>query len=482
MNPLFQKKTNDEQDPIILPQDDNQQGDMLDPATHQVAPPPPVAPAEDEKIIEQGRLAARRGRKPSGGSQRNLDNYLDATREGDRIRAEWAANKAQREEEEKSKPKNPLLQKDSAGAPLSMDQGQQTCYKCKQPIQQGQTISWEGGMESHMTCPPPPQGNAQEQSRIMFPKGQQPKKPQMGQPQPQTPQRAPNKPQYASEKVATRRKISGFVPATSWGVPQEYAHQVAHTLANAGMRDFDVATDEELHVAYFSFGNEAEMEVSADIVCEFYGPQIAASKGKWIGWQCRPERQPGVPEPQAMPLTKMNSKRAGSQGAREAVAKLKSLGIKTTADLDKWIKEHPKTETKGPYAGSRSLMSRYDALKELVGDDAATWILHDLATDAAAKELLKRGAVEPSNFDGDTIEEQVANLMEKRSFSEDGKGDGWVIYSRNTEYEGDGTWLKVFFKDGKVTKTDMFDEEPQNVLETRLGFDGLHSFTQAFGD
>jgi len=355
MNPLFKKKTNDEQDPIILPQDDNQQGDMLDPATHQVAPPPPVAPAEDEKIGEPTRMAAQKsaaattpwdvylrgkwinrvfsipnmtaddvkrglvdhdglnpsievrsgggrnvpgsvplnrigarrgGRKPSGGGQRNLDNYLDATREGDRIRAEWAANKAQREEEEKSKPQNPLLQKDGAGAPLSMDQGQTTCYKCKQPIQQGQTISWEGGMESHMSCPPPPQGNAQEQSRIMFPKGQQPKKPQTGQPQPQAPQRAPIKPQYSSvEKVATRRKISGYVPATSWGVPQEYAHRVAETLANAGMRDFDVATDEELHVAYFSFGNEAEMEVSADIICEFYGPQISASKGKWIGWQ-----------------------------------------------------------------------------------------------------------------------------------------------------------------------------------------------------
>src|SRR5208282_5727533 len=54
----------------------------------------------------------------------------------------------------------------------------------------------------------------------------------------------------------------------------------------------------------------------------------------------------------------------------------------------------PKTETKGPYAGSRSLMSRYDALNELVGNDAATWILHDLATDAAAKELpKKRGAM-----------------------------------------------------------------------------------------
>jgi hypothetical protein len=503
MNPLFQKKTNDEQDPIILPQDDNRQGDMLDPATHQVAPPPPVAPAEDEKIAEPSRMAAQK----SAAATTPWDVYLrgkwvnrvysvpnmtaddvkrglvdhDGLNPAIEVRSGEGRNVPGSVPLNRIGSKNPLLQKDGAGAPIGMDQGQQTCYKCKQPIQQGEMLTWEGGMESHMTCPSA-QGSAQEQSRIMFPKGQQPKKPQMGPTSPQTPQRAPNKPQYASEKVATRRKISGFVPATSWGVPQEYAHQVAHTLANAGMRDFDVATDEELHVAYFSFGNEAEMEVSADIVCEFYGSQIAASKGKWIGWQCRPERQPGVPAPQAMPLTKMNSKRAGSQGTREAVAKLKNLGIKTTADLDKWIKEHPKTETKGPYAGSRSLMSRYDALNVLVGEDAATWILHDLATDAAAKELPKRGAVEPSNFEGDTIEEQVANLMEKRSFSEDGKGNGWVIYSRNTEYAGDGTWLKVFFKDGKVTKTDMFDEEPENVLETRLGFDGLHSFTQAFGD
>jgi hypothetical protein len=483
MNPLFQKKTNDDQDPIILPQDDNEQGDMLDPATQKVAPPPPVAPAEDEKIVEPVRMASQ----------------------------------------------NPLLKKDGAGAPFGEGYGSQNCYKCKQPIKQGEAVSWEGGMESHVSCPPA-QGSAQEESRIMFPKGQQPKKPQMGPTSPQTPQRAPNKPQYASaEKVATRRKISGFVPATSWGVPQEYAHRVAETLANAGMRDFDVATDDEQHVSYFSFGNEVEMEVSADIVCEFYRSQISASKGKWIGWQCRPERQPGVPNPQAMSFSKMNSKRAGSQGTRDAVAKLQRLGIKTTADLDKWIKEHPKTETKGPYAGSRSLMSRYDALNELVGNDAATWILHDLATDAAIKEglpkrsffspedakrfrddnqgsnvalnqdekgserwekvpqsveelLKKQGAVDPSNYEGGTIEEQVANLMEKRSFSEDGKGNGWVIYSRNTEYPDDGTWLKVFFKDGKVAKTDMFDEEPENVLETRVGFDGLHSFTQAFGD
>ncbi len=289
--------------------------------------------------------------------------------------------------------KNPLLKK-AVGAPLSTGQyGQNTtCYKCKQPIQEGQTVTWEGGMEAHAGgCPPPQTQNpAQEQSRIMFPRGQQPKKPQMNtQTAPQTPQRAPIKPMYSSaEKVATRRKISGFVPATSWGVPQEYAHQVARTLAEAGMRDFDVATDEVQHIAFFSFGNEVEMEVCADLVCQYFAPQIAASKGKWIGWQCRPERQPGVPEAD-VPFAKMNSeKEAGYRGQyREAIAKLQRLGIKTTGDLDKWIKEHPQTETKGPHAGSRSLLSRYDALKELAGEDAATWILHDLATDAAAKEI-----------------------------------------------------------------------------------------------
>jgi hypothetical protein len=79
-------------------------------------------------------------------------------------------------------------------------------------------------------------------------------------------------------------------------------------------------------------------------------------------------------------------------------------------------------------------------------------------------------------------EGEVAKLMEKRSFSQGQTGDGWAIYFRNTDYPGDGIWLKVFFADGKVSKTDMFDEEPQNVIETRLGFDGLVGFTQTLGD
>jgi hypothetical protein len=88
----------------------------------------------------------------------------------------------------------------------------------------------------------------------------------------------------------------------------------------------------------------------------------------------------------------------------------------------------------------------------------------------------------PEDFEGDTIEEQVADLMEKRTFGEEDKGDGWAIYARNTEYPSDATWLKVFFKDGAVTKVDLFDEVPEQVIESRKGFEGLFSFAQAFGD
>jgi len=85
-------------------------------------------------------------------------------------------------------------------------------------------------------------------------------------------------------------------------------------------------------------------------------------------------------------------------------------------------------------------------------------------------------------FEGDTIQEKVADLMKKRSFSEDEAGDGWTIYSPNTEYAGDGTWLKVFFKDDQVAKVDLFDEVPEQVIESRKGFEGLFSYAQTFGD
>jgi hypothetical protein len=86
------------------------------------------------------------------------------------------------------------------------------------------------------------------------------------------------------------------------------------------------------------------------------------------------------------------------------------------------------------------------------------------------------------DLDGDTIEEKVATLMEKRSFNQDSTGDGYAIYSRGTEYEDTAVWLKVFFKDDKVVKVSMFDEEPERVINTRLGFEGVLSYASTFGD
>lgn len=51
--------------------------------------------------------------------------------------------------------------------------------------------------------------------------------------------------------------------------------------------------------------------------------------------------------------------------------KLLKHNIKTMADLDAWIKNHP-TEQK-------HYMSRFNALKILVGENAAIWMLNELA-------------------------------------------------------------------------------------------------------
>jgi hypothetical protein len=50
---------------------------------------------------------------------------------------------------------------------------------------------------------------------------------------------------------------------------------------------------------------------------------------------------------------------------QQAVKKLKSLGIKTVADLD---------DKRDPYNSSR-----YSYLTSLVGEDAAMWLMNDLA-------------------------------------------------------------------------------------------------------
>jgi hypothetical protein len=69
-----------------------------------------------------------------------------------------------------------------------------------------------------------------------------------------------------------------------------------------------------------------------------------------------------------------NPTRAG----KAAEARLKRLGIKNMADLDKWVQEHPETIKKGPHKGEKSLMSRYGALKHLVGEQAADRMMQEL--------------------------------------------------------------------------------------------------------
>jgi len=56
--------------------------------------------------------------------------------------------------------------------------------------------------------------------------------------------------------------------------------------------------------------------------------------------------------------------------------------IKTLSDLDKWVKNHPKKITKGPYKRKISLMSRYGALKILFGEDKADSIMHNLMVES----------------------------------------------------------------------------------------------------
>ena len=79
-----------------------------------------------------------------------------------------------------------------------------------------------------------------------------------------------------------------------------------------------------------------------------------------------------------------------------------------------------------------------------------------------------------------SIEEQLQDLMERRSFTQEERGPNWFVFARETSHGK--VWLKIFTDGGQVTKTDMFDEVPEQVINTRLGWDGLKSFTNTFGD
>lgn len=60
--------------------------------------------------------------------------------------------------------------------------------------------------------------------------------------------------------------------------------------------------------------------------------------------------------------------------------KLEAAGIRTLGDLDAWIKVHPQRDKHGPF-----LMSRYNALRLIVGENAAIMMLNELAIQTCCK-------------------------------------------------------------------------------------------------
>ena len=68
---------------------------------------------------------------------------------------------------------------------------------------------------------------------------------------------------------------------------------------------------------------------------------------------------------------------------KTTVEELSKRGIKTTSDLDAWILKHPQVDRFGrPF-----LASRYGMLKQLIGEDAAGSIMHELAIKQCCKAL-----------------------------------------------------------------------------------------------
>ncbi len=67
-----------------------------------------------------------------------------------------------------------------------------------------------------------------------------------------------------------------------------------------------------------------------------------------------------------------------AQAVKFGIRALKARGLHTTADLDQWIKTHPVTTPTGTH-----WMSRFSALKTICGEDAAVWLINDMAINQA---------------------------------------------------------------------------------------------------
>lgn len=155
------------------------------------------------------------------------------------------------------------------------------------------TSPLKGGTDSHVTRPARQQQDHGWQSDLMMPKkpGQQPGQ-QLAQRQAEIQHtrwyrlrksavaRIPWD-SYVWEKVGTRKKFSGTRPRHAFSVPSENANAVAMALAEAGTKDFEEITDDDLSVSFFSFPSRAEKEVATELIAEQFAQEISSGKGLW---------------------------------------------------------------------------------------------------------------------------------------------------------------------------------------------------------
>jgi hypothetical protein len=86
---------------------------------------------------------------------------------------------------------------------------------------------------------------------------------------------------------------------------------------------------------------------------------------------------------------------------------------------------------------------------------------------------------ECNGFAPASMEKQVQHVAEYRSFAPMGKSKNPMVFARDPKREENV--LKVYFDGDKVKKAEFIGRKGDKP-ETREGWDGFFSFTQAYGD
>jgi len=165
-----------------------------------------------------------------------------------------------------------------------------------------------------------------------------------------------------------------------------------------------------------------------------------------------PDYKPQGLSPQAYrAMEKAMAQKPVMASLNKATDTLKALGIRSTADLDRYINEHP--------LPGGILDSRYRTLVRLVGEDATAVIMHNLATDALA--LPERGRKRAARGDYDDI------MLENRYKGFLGPGGNLIGMGKDHE--------KTMVDIGRIHENLAVTEEEEEV-EDQLYMEALDDF------